>query len=538
MTGPSIKNSAPAESLRAQLCGLAVGARNFSRRAEFEDLLDLIQKAGLPASADPLYADLFAAAAAAYSKEFFREAARLYLACHSGGNRGDAVLDELLKKFNLPLEPDFRARYEKNRSSLKNYPLFFDNPLPVFEDLKFRFIPYDRVNFPNLTRYAVFDSAKKTFAEDYTLMMALPAGASKDGFSGKVVFFNEMYDSLFISWLQAGGARSGPNGETVPLLLFYSDANVFAEHLQVFDFENVLKSGSAIFLFGAEKYFEFMENTEIMPPEKFISFASRYSMNPESVLAACEERMEKRKKNRAREIREHYSSLAPGDIARKIAEKKAKIAFLTSRYTTAVQYFARDCVKALRNLGFEAELVIEKSNFSANYREIYDRCFHDLKPDMVFTIDHLRDMADAPAESIFVTWIQDFMPQLFTKESAEKIGPHDFIMNLFYSGNELCELGYPPDRMVAAPMIVDPELYRHYDLSDEERSRYSTDICYISNSGDIALSFDEFMKKFSNIGSAAQILRKNLASPWSQYSTVYIAAGKIITTPRSSTEYF
>jgi len=212
---------------------------------------------------------------------------------------------------------------------------------------------------------------------------------------------------------------------------------------------------------------------------------------------------------RRNRIAEHYPSITPAHISRTIVEKSSRIAFLTTRFSTAIQYFARDCVHALKNLGYDARLIIEESSIAFNHEDIGFRCFGEFKPDIVFCIDNMRNVLSCiPEQAVFVCWIQDFMPELFSKACASKIGRLDFVMSLFYSGSELIELGYPSDRIIDAPIPVNPELYKKYDLTGEELELYSTDICYISNSGNMEVSLKKFMNYFKNFSNVS-IWEKN-----------------------------
>lgn len=58
------------------------------------------------------------------------------------------------------------------------------------------------------------------------------------------------------------------------------------------------------------------------------------------------------------EIEMYYKDHA-GNILKRIQERKPKILFITSRYTTALQYHARDFQKAAERLGLETALLIE-----------------------------------------------------------------------------------------------------------------------------------------------------------------------------------
>ncbi|MCE9592512.1 MAG: hypothetical protein K8S99_18550 [Planctomycetes bacterium] len=121
-----------------------------------------------------------------------------------------------------------------------------------------------------------------------------------------------------------------------------------------------------------------------------------------------------------------------------------RILFLTSRFTTVLQYSVRDTAEAFERLGWQTLTLIEPSPHHALTTLAMRRTLLDFKPDVVFTIDHLRNEAGRifPESLPFMCWIQDDLPHLTSREAAASVGRRDFILTCA-EDHYFITLGYP-----------------------------------------------------------------------------------------------
>lgn len=128
----------------------------------------------------------------------------------------------------------------------------------------------------------------------------------------------------------------------------------------------------------------------------------------------------------AGQTRESLKALLNGDKA----SRPPRALFLTSRFTTVLQYSIRDTADALSRMGWQTRVLIEPTEYRGVTTLAIRRALVDFKPDMVFSIDHLRDAPGRlfPEELPFFCWIQDDLPHLTSVEAARSIGRRDFVL--------------------------------------------------------------------------------------------------------------
>lgn len=143
----------------------------------------------------------------------------------------------------------------------------------------------------------------------------------------------------------------------------------------------------------------------------------------------------------------YYNSLSRTTLASLFSStppRPPRVLLLTSRFTTVLQYSTRDIADAMENLGWETQILIEPTPQHALTALAIRRAVASFKPDVVLTIDHLRDEPGLlfPPSLPFICWIQDDLPNLISPKAAGSIGYRDFILTCaedHYSFN----LGYP-----------------------------------------------------------------------------------------------
>lgn len=115
-------------------------------------------------------------------------------------------------------------------------------------------------------------------------------------------------------------------------------------------------------------------------------------------------------------------------------QRPCRILFITSIFTTVLQYAVRDLAEAFRDLGHETLVLCEKDAGESMDSLKVARGVLAFKPDLMFCIDHLRaEMSGSvPPQIPFLCWIQDLMPHLTDPALIRTLGPLD--LNYCYTG--------------------------------------------------------------------------------------------------------
>lgn len=197
------------------------------------------------------------------------------------------------------------------------------------------------------------------------------------------------------------------------------------------------------------------------------------------------------------EVKKYYKENS-NNIIKHIKEGKPKILFITTRFSTALQYHIRDCKEAAESMGLETEILIEKNRFKIGTNLLLVmKKIAELKPDIIFVLDHFRyeqDYLKVLDEIVYVCWIQDTLPWIFSKETVLKQKDRDIVISIFYNWKEFQKLGYNKQRLLPSPMVANHNIYHSYILNDEERMAYECDICLLCHACDV----DGYVKSFIN----------------------------------------
>ncbi|QNN22328.1 hypothetical protein HED60_08600 [Planctomycetales bacterium ZRK34] len=149
----------------------------------------------------------------------------------------------------------------------------------------------------------------------------------------------------------------------------------------------------------------------------------------------------------------YYEQLDRGELAAVFGEnppRAPRALVITSRFTTVLQYSARDSVDALRRLGWQVELLIEVGEHLQITGTKIQRLLDEMRPDMIFVIDHLRTEYPRvfPAKLPWVCWVQDHLPNLTNRAAGATVTQRDFVLTPFgplYASRH----GYPIRQCVA-----------------------------------------------------------------------------------------
>lgn len=132
-------------------------------------------------------------------------------------------------------------------------------------------------------------------------------------------------------------------------------------------------------------------------------------------------------------VAKHYDTLPADHYAKAMAGtlgRSPRVLLVTTRFSTVLQYSTRDTAGAFRQIGWEAQVVIEPTPYHGLTRLGLRRMLADFKPDLIFQIDHNRfEHGDLfPASIPFVNWIQDLLPHLMKHSTGQTLTPRDFVL--------------------------------------------------------------------------------------------------------------
>jgi len=175
-------------------------------------------------------------------------------------------------------------------------------------------------------------------------------------------------------------------------------------------------------------------------------------------------------------------------------EPPLRVLGITSRFTTVLQYTVRDALKAFEANGCRTSLLIEPNDHARLTFAQKLRAIRDFSPDLILLIDHTRhgQRAGLIDDVPLVTWVQDRLEWLFSRESGESMGPLDFCMG--FARNELVQhYGYPAERFLSCEMATHPASLGHRSegrgaslsagVSEGVDPELSCDVAFATNRG-------------------------------------------------------
>jgi hypothetical protein len=201
--------------------------------------------------------------------------------------------------------------------------------------------------------------------------------------------------------------------------------------------------------------------------------------------------------------------------------RKPRILFLTTRFTTVLQYSTRDAADAARRAGFDTDIFIEPSPHHCWTRTAILQAIDRFEPDVLFQIDHLRyEHGDLfPPSLPFVCWIQDHLPNLTTTTAGKSMAanPNDFVMAEYPFGY-IDRFGYSADRCLAVPKLTRPT------SPAEPCPQDGDDLVYVSNASGTPAEMIERLLSGHERGSHAYRLLDESAR---RIVAVYEAGGNL-----------
>lgn len=279
----------------------------------------------------------------------------------------------------------------------------------------------------------------------------------------EAVLLGEMRCGILLSTLAALRPRL-LNGMQVPIYVLEPSVGRFLLHLAFGRFESYCGDGNVRFFVGEDALGQLLEAIR-RDPFLPIPRSVAYSTTPglvERVSAAMDEAGVEVRDRRA-SFGAHYAGMTPGRVLERLDGRGGdapRVLCVTGLFTTVLQYVTRDVSAALESLGCRTFVLKEPSRIGRHTTRTFVRAIDEFRPDVIFTIDHIRPehAAIGLPPVPYVCWIQDPMPQLFDPALAKGVGDLDFTYVVVPEWRERClSVGYR--EVGVLPMAVNPDLF-------------------------------------------------------------------------------
>lgn len=391
------------------------------------------------------------------------------------------ILDFILEVFYCGYKKEYDRQYQENCSQLKEYAYFYGN----MPDAEIRYYPI----YAGEQNIWYYDSAESKFE------------VIKRG----VFLMEEDMDSVCLSrnllWaedilkLEEHTRKKNPLMDMEnPLLLVY-DRDTWELLLQLLNLKDFMNFDRIVF-YESQDWLEtsFLEDGLAFPEICVVDDSDTITDRIDCIRRRYHSECESYRAEAAK-----YYEGSKEEIMRRIREGTPRIFFMTSRFTTTLQYHINACRETVRRMHLATELSIEKDRLNRGEgRLVCLKKIVDFKPDIVFIIDHFRfEFAGILGDCdnlVWVCWVQDPMPYIMDKASPMKLRKCDIILNHLITWQKFQEVGYDKRRLLDAPIPADSHIYKHYSLSQEEKKEYGCDICFVCHASDVDAWIEKSVK--------------------------------------------
>jgi hypothetical protein len=174
----------------------------------------------------------------------------------------------------------------------------------------------------------------------------------------------------------------------------------------------------------------------------------------------------------------------------------------TSRFSTVMRHALPGIAAAFERCGCLFDVVMQPSASAAGVDVPGTLAAHDYAG--IVLINHLRFEYGAalPSTIPVVSWIQDYMERLCSREAGASIGELDLV--LAHAPDVLAALyGYPKERCIGTSNLTDAGQYANELLPEEELAPYRCDVSFVSHGSE---SPEELVEQIAH-GSAPTMRR-------------------------------
>lgn len=172
-------------------------------------------------------------------------------------------------------------------------------------------------------------------------------------------------------------------------------------------------------------------------------------------------------------------------------DKPLRILASVSRHTTFLKHSMRDAQRAFEALGHSCIVLTEDATHTIIGPPTYHTAIREIDPDLYFNLDHLRPEFGAiiPTNLPVLSWDQDQLPQVITRDVLAGIAPHDFIAGC--SKIQCLALGVNPAQLLQARVPTCPAQFAGEALSQKETARFACDVSFVSHASQTPESFHQ-----------------------------------------------
>lgn len=396
---------------------------------------------------------------------------------------GDQEIPEfVLEVFYYSYQEEYDRQYRENCRSLGNYAYFYG----------------ETADLEHLRYYPIYTGEQNIWYYDSTedrFGVIRRSRMSVENIMDNVYISDDLLWREDILKLEKHSRKQNPFMDMEnPLLLVYR-RETWELLLQILDLKELLDFDRIVFYESADWLETSFLQDGIAFPGLYLlqNDTGKIKETVENIYGVYEEEYARYQ----REALEYYRKNKE-EIIERIKAGTPRILFLTSRFTTALQYHAKACKRAADRMHLETDLIIGKDRLGRGdgilIRQRKIACF---KPDIFFAIDHFRfefSLFEGMDNLVYVCWIQDPLPYIMDTQSPAKLGKRDIILNHCTTWKKFLEVGYDKRRMLDAPIPADSHIYKKYSLSQEEREKYECDICFVCHASDVDAWIEESAK--------------------------------------------
>ena len=394
-------------------------------------------------------------------------------------DKNEELYDLILEAYLRPNKEQLEKQYQENLQLLRKYPFYkndFDSDQP---DVYILWMDEEVICMVNVQEkiFAIlpFSGYEKREPEERIFMLV-----------------NQLWLSDILYCKEIMKQTEPLLDREIPYYLVY-DRSYWMLFAQITDINELLTERRAVFLIGEQSLCAYFEDAYAMHPH-IVKYCG-VSRNYESLMNQILEHKEGLVKTYQTENEEYYQEHGE-EIVQNILSGKPRILFITSRFTTVLQYHTRDCQQAAEKIGCKTKLLMEPDGIHRMEELAYIKCIREFKPDIIFCIDHFRFENGAPSNLVWVTWAQDPMPHIMDKKTSEKLEPRDFLLNHYITWKKFKDVGYDEKYIIEAPVPANSLIYKSYQLSEEEKERYSCDICFVCHYSDVEKHIENVVSNY------------------------------------------
>ena len=269
----------------------------------------------------------------------------------------------------------------------------------------------------------------------------------------------------------------------IPIYVIEPDVNIFKANMFFSDIATFLNSERVKFFVGddaLDEFEKFMNDDQVNPPHSVFNLEKRYEPVAKQcvdILMSTTEKKGKQENELEKVINSYYDAVNWKSIYSDKRDRPLRAMILTSRFSTYIQYSARDIADGFKDNGHEAIVVKENNDISVMSLLHHYTKMNEFKPDMVIIIGYFRKEW-CPKSIPFITWVQDDLPQTFNQGNVDNLSEKDFVFCIYRGFRErFIQMGMPENRVDMQIIPANTSIYKPIE------SKKECDVVYIQHGG-------------------------------------------------------